>query len=453
MSALLPSRPRIFRRSTWREAQHVTDALRTETVGGALLLAAAVAAILWANTPWADAYTALREVTVGPAALHLDLTLEQWASDGLLAVFFFVAGLELKHELVVGDLRDPAKAALPVAAAACGVVVPALVFFAVAGSLSDGSGDVLGGWAIPTATDIAFALAVLAVLGTHLPSALRSFLLTLAVVDDLIAITIIALFYTGHLDVAALLLALVPIAVFGVLAQRRVARWWLLVPVAAVAWALVHASGIHATVAGVVLGMLVPVRTGPRDRGGPSLAARIEHRVRPFSAGVAVPVFAFMAAGVTVLGGGLGAAFHDPAALGVVLALVVGKAVGVLGGTWSFARFTRAELDDDLAWTDVLGLSLLAGMGFTVSLLIGGLAYGPSSARDEHIKVAVLAGSLLAAALAAVVLRLRNRVYRRIEAEEQRDEDGDGVPDCFEPEPVDAAAVGPASRRTDEAHG
>ena len=193
------------------------------------------------------------------------------------------------------------------------------------------------------------------------------------------------------------------------------------------------------------------VAAGPGRGNG--LAARIEHRVRPFSAGVAVPVFAFMAAGVTVLGGGLGAAFHDPAALGVVLALVVGKAVGVLGGTWSFARFTRAELDDDLAWTDVLGLSLLAGMGFTVSLLIGGLAYGPSSARDEHIKVAVLAGSLLAAALAAVDLRLRNRVYRRIEAEEQRDEDGDGVPDCFEPEPVDAAAVGPASRRTDEAHG
>ena len=160
---------------------------------------------------------------------------------------------------MVGDLRDPAKAALPVAAAACGVALPALVFFAVASRLGDGSGDVLAGWAIPTATDIAFALAVLAVLGTHLPSALRSFLLTLAVVDDLIAITIIALFYTDHLDVWSLLLALVPIALFGVLVQRRVSSWWLLLPVAAVAWALVHASGIHATVAGVVLGMLVPV--------------------------------------------------------------------------------------------------------------------------------------------------------------------------------------------------
>jgi len=450
MSTLLPPRPRLFHRSTWRETQRVTNALRTETVGGALLLAAAVAAIVWANTPWVDAYTGLRDLTVGPAALHLDLTLEQWASDGLLAVFFFVAGLELKHELVVGDLRDPAKAALPVAAAACGVVVPAVVFFAVARGLGGGSGDLLAGWAIPTATDIAFALAVLAVLGTHLPSALRSFLLTLAVVDDLIAITIIALFYTDSLNVTSLLLALVPIAVFGVLVQRRVCPWWLLLPIAALAWGLVHASGIHATVAGVVLGMLVPVRTGPRDRGGRSLASRIEHRVRPFSAGVAVPVFAFMAAGVTVVGGGLGAAFGDPAALGVVLALVVGKALGVLGGTWGFARFTRAELDDELAWTDVLGLSLLAGIGFTVSLLIGGLAYGPGSARDEHIKVAVLVGSLTAAVLAAVVLRLRNRVYRRIAVEEQRDDDGDGVPDCFEPEPQPAATGGRSGRAEDD---
>jgi len=447
----LPPRPRLFHRSTWRETQRVTDALRTETVGGALLLGAAVAAIAWANTPWAGAYTGLRDLTVGPSALHLHLTLEQWASDGLLAVFFFVAGLELKRELVVGDLRDPAKAALPVAAALCGVVVPALVFLAVAGGPGGGSGNVLAGWAIPTATDIAFALAVLAVLGTHLPSALRSFLLTLAVVDDLIAITIIALFYTDRLNATSLLLALVPIAVFGFLVQRRIAPWWLLIPIAALAWALVHASGIHATVAGVVLGMLVPVRASVRDRGGRSLADRIEHRVRPFSAGVAVPVFAFMAAGVTVVGGGLGAAFDDPAALGVMVALVVGKALGVLGGTWGFARFTRAELDDDLAWTDVLGLSLLAGIGFTVSLLIGGLAYGPGSLRNEHTKVAVLVGSCTAAVLAAVVLRLRNRVYRRIALEEQRDEDGDGVPDCFEPEPEPAAAVTLDGRRSSHA--
>ena len=424
-------RQRLFRRSTWPEVQRVTAALRTETVGGILLLVAAVVAVVWANSPWSDGYAALRDLRVGPAALHLDLSLAQWASDGLLAVFFFVAGLELKREFVVGDLADPAKAALPVAAALCGVALPA-VLFVVVSHLAGGSGDVLRGWAVPTATDIAFALAVLAVINTHLPSALRSFLLTLAVVDDLVAITIIALFYTDHLDVRALLLALVPLAVFGVLVQRRVDRWWLLVPVAAATWALVHASGIHATVAGVALAMLVPVRTGPRDRTTRhTLADRFEHRVRPFSAAVAVPVFAFMAAGVTVVGGGLADALRDPAALGVVLGLVLGKMLGVFGGTWGFARFTRAELDSDLAWPDVFGLSLLAGVGFTVSLLIGELAYGPESPRDEHVKLAVLTGSVTAALIATIALRVRNRHYRLVCAREEVDADHDGVPDVF----------------------
>ena len=399
---------------------------------------------MWANSPWSDGYAALRAFEVGPDSLHLHLSLGTWAADGLLAIFFFVAGLELKRELVIGDLKDPAKAALPVAAALCGVAVPALLFVAVASGLArgdDAGGDLLSGWAIPTATDIAFALAVLAVLGTHLPSALRSFLLTLAVVDDLVAITIIALFYTDSLDVRSLLLALIPLALFGFLIQRRITHWWLLVPLALTAWALVHASGIHATVAGVVLGMLVPVRRRPHDSASkdnpskPTLSARIEHRIRPLSAGFAVPVFAFFAAGVSLLGaepgGGLGAAFLDPAALGVIVALVVGKAIGVFGGTWLFARFTRAELDEHLEWSDVFGISLLAGIGFTVSLLIGDLAYGPGSARDEHVKFGVLVGSVIAAALAAVVLHRRNRVYRQIELDESRDDDSDGVPDAF----------------------
>ncbi|HET8599015.1 MAG TPA: Na+/H+ antiporter NhaA [Segeticoccus sp.] len=435
---MLPSRPRLFRRSSWPEVQHVTAALRTETVGGGLLLGFALLALVWANTPWAHSYFALRDVTLGPSTLQLHLSLATWAADGLLALFFFVAGLELKHELVLGDLSHPAKATLPVVAAVSGVALPAVVFVVVSSALG-GTGEALRGWAVPTATDIAFALAVLAVLGTHLPSALRSFLLTLAVVDDLIAITIIAAFYTDHLSVAALLLSLVPVALFGLLVQRRVGRWWLLVPLALIAWALVHASGVHATVAGVVLGLLVPVRRGPRDPADrPTLAERLDHLLHPVSAGVAVPLFAFMAAGVTVVGGGFGAAFADPVGLAVVLALVAGKAVGVFGGTWVTARFTRAELDEDLAWSDVLGLSLLAGIGFTVSLLVGELAFGAGSARDSHIKIAVLTGSLVAALLAAVVLRRRNRAYRRIALEEARDDDHDGVPDCFR-----GAAEGP----------
>ena len=442
-----PLRPRLFARTTWQEAQRVSGALRTETVGGALLLAAAIAALAWANSPWHAAYAGLRDTTLGPRALHLDLTLGQWAADGLLALFFFVAGLELKREFLVGELRTPARAALPVAAALCGVALPAIgyaVTVTVLGAGGGAGGGALRGWAIPTATDIAFALAVLAVIGTHLPSALRSFLLTLAVVDDLVAITIIAIFYTKSLDLALLALALVPLALFAALVQRRVAHWWLLLPLAALTWGLVHASGIHATVAGVLLGLAVPVkprgrvsrlsrvpRVSPLD-ADVDVAQRFEHRLRPLSAGVAVPVFAFFAAGVRVVGGGFGDTLADEAALAVVLGLVLGKLVGVFGGTWVFARFTRAELDDDLAWWDVVGLSLLAGIGFTVSLLVGELAFGAGSPRDEHVKLAVLVGSLIAAALATVVLRARNRVYRRLAELESRDDDGNGVPDCFE---------------------
>jgi NhaA family Na+:H+ antiporter len=430
-------RPRLLARSTWREAQFVTTALRTETVGGALLLAGALAALVWANSPWRSTYSALHDLRAGPAGLHLDLSLAQWAADGLLAIFFFVAGLEVKREVLVGDLRSPSRAALPVAAALCGVALPAAVYAASVTFLG-GSGDVLRGWAVPTATDIAFALAVLALVGTHLPSALRSFLLTLAVVDDLVAIAIIAVFYTGDLDLPVLGLALLPLAGFAWLVQRRVTRWWLLVPLAAATWVLVLQSGVHATVAGVLLGLVVPVR--PRSRvpristhgADVDVAERFEHRMRPLSAGVAVPVFAFFAAGVRVVGGGLAESLADEAALAVVAALVAGKFVGVLGGTWLFARFSRAELDEDLSWWDVTGLALLGGIGFTVSLLVSALAFGSGSPRDQHVRLAVLAGSLLSALLAAGVLRARNRVYRRIEEAESLDADGDGVPDCFQ---------------------
>lgn len=432
MSTQVPSSPRLFGRGSYTEASRIADVLRKETVGGALLLAATVVALVWANSPWAASYQAARELSFGPAALHLDLTVGAWAADGLLAIFFFVAGLELKREFVAGDLRDPRRAALPVAAAVGGMIVPALVYVA----LTSGSEGALRGWAIPTATDIAFALAVLAVVGRHLPSALRTFLLTLAVVDDLLAITIIAFFYTADLDVAPLLLALVPLAAFAALVQRRVRTWWLLLPLAAATWALVHASGVHATVAGVLLAFAVPVVRSAAAGGpdaGPGLAEHFEHRWRPLSAGVAVPVFALFAAGVT-LGGfsGFVDAVRDPVAIGVVVALVVGKAVGILLATAVVARFTRAQLDDDLTWSDVLGLALLAGIGFTVSLLIGELAFGAGTQRDDDVKVGVLLGSLVAALLATVVLRARNRTYRVISEREATDSDADGVPDVYQ---------------------
>jgi Na+:H+ antiporter, NhaA family len=428
----------IFDRGSWPEARRIADLLRTETVGGLLLVGAAVVALVWANSPWADGYRALSELRVGPAALHLDLTLAQWAADGLLAIFFFVAGLELKREFVAGDLRDPRRAALPVAAAVGGMVAPALLYVLV-----NAGGDALAGWAIPTATDIAFALAVLALISTHLPAALRTFLLTLAVVDDLLAIVVIAIFYTDSLSPVPLLLALVPLGLFALLVQRRVRAWWLLLPLAAATWVLVHESGVHATVAGVLLGFAVPVvrrAAGP----GPGLAEHFEHRFRPISAGVAVPLFAFFASGVTVLGSG-GADPVNRVTAGVVLGLVVGKTVGVLGSTWLVQRFTRASLAPGLSWWDVLGLAMLGGIGFTVSLLIGELAFGAGTERDEQAKIGILAGSLLAALLATVLLRIRNRHYRRLWAEEQVDADADGVPDVYQTDDRRDPGPGPVS--------
>jgi NhaA family Na+:H+ antiporter len=428
-----PPHRHLFGRGSWPEVSRIGDILRTETVGGALLLGAAVLALIWANSPWASGYQDLVAFKVGPQALHLDLTLGKWAADGLLAIFFFVAGLELKREFVAGDLRDPRRAVLPVAAAAGGMAVPALIYVAVNAGLTGGA---LRGWAVPTATDIAFALAVLAVISTHLPAALRTFLLTLAVVDDLLAILIIAVFYTSSLSLLPLAAALVPLGVFAVLVQRQVRAWWLLLPLAAATWALVHASGVHATVAGVLLGFMVPVISG-RPGEGHGLAEHFERRWRPLSAGFAVPVFAFFAAGVSVAGaGGLGETLRDPVTIGIVLGLVVGKCVGVLGSTWLVQRFTRATLGDGVSWWDVFGLALLAGIGFTVSLLIGELAFGVGSEKDEHARIGILAGSLISAVLAMVVLRARNTHYRRVCAAEAVDADADGIPDVWDNDPV-----------------
>jgi NhaA family Na+:H+ antiporter len=414
-----PSRLRLFARvASASERARLAAVLREETVGGALLVAAAAIALVWANSPWGDAYETVRETVVGPSSLHLDLTLGAWAADGLLAIFFFVAGLELKRELVAGDLRDPRRAALPIAAAVGGMVVPALLFVAVNRLAADGD---TAGWAIPSATDIAFALAVLAVISRHLPVALRTFLLTLAVVDDLLAIIVIAVFYTSELDVLMLALALAPIAAFGALAQRRVRHWWLLVPLAVAAWALVHASGVHATVAGVLLAFTVPVLRSEAAGGpdaGPGLAEHLEHRLRPLSAGVAVPIFALLSAALAFGGlDGLVDALSDPVALGIIAGLALGKVVGIVAAAAAVARFTGAALDEALSWLDVVGLGLLGGVGFTVSLLIGELAYGADPLRSEAVKVGVLAGSLLAVAAATIVLRARDRVYRRLAAE------------------------------------
>ncbi len=425
----------LFSPGSWTETGRIAAILRKETVGGALLLLATVVALVWANTPLSASYFALRDTEIGPAALHLNLTVGEWAADGLLAIFFFVAGLELKREFVAGDLRDPKRAVVPIAAAVGGMVVPAVLYLVIAG----GTGP--RGWAVPTATDIAFALAVLAVISTHLPAALRTFLLTLAVVDDLLAIIVIAIFYTSDMSPLYLLLALLPLGLFTLLVQRGISSWWLLLPLAAATWALVHASGVHATVAGVLLGFAVPVRTRSRRQTAdearspddPGLAEHLEHVWRPISSGVAVPIFALFSAGVLIGGwSGLQSALTDPIAIGIIVGLVVGKPIGILAATFLASRVTRQPLQRGLTWPDVTGIAILGGIGFTVSLLIGELAFGGGSAADDHVKVAVLAGSVAAAVLAAILLRARNRRYRALYDEENRDDDHDGIPDIYE---------------------
>ncbi|MFJ7263632.1 Na+/H+ antiporter NhaA [Streptomyces globosus] len=409
----------------WPERRAIAEALRTETIGGLVLLAAAVIALIWANSPLGDVYQQIRDFHFGIPALGLDLSVGHWTADGLLAVFFLVAGIELKRELVVGELRTPATAALPVVAALCGMAVPAALYALTAG-LGGGSPD---GWAVPMATDIAFALAVLAVISTHLPAALRAFLLTLAVVDDLGAILIIAVFFTSDLNFWALGGALAGLAVFYALQRFRVRGWWWYVPLGMATWALMYNSGIHATVAGVAMGLILRTTTDKGEETSPG--ARTSHLLHPFSAGVAVPLFALFAAGVSISGGALAEVFTGPEPLGVVVGLVAGKILGVFGGTYLAARYTRARLNPDLAWADVFGLAVLAGIGFTVALLIGELAF-PGAEAGEHVKAAVLVGSLIAAVLAAVLLRRRNGIYRRLYEEETLDADADGIPDIYQ---------------------
>ncbi|MEV7864639.1 Na+/H+ antiporter NhaA [Streptomyces sp. NPDC088124] len=413
------------------ERNYLAEQLRTETVGGVLLLVAAVAALVWANTPLSGSYDAVREFHLGPGSLGLDLSVQHWAADGLLALFFFVAGIELKRELVAGELREPKAAALPVIAALSGMAAPALVYVLV-NTVSGGS---LDGWAVPVATDIAFALAVLAVLGTSLPSALRAFLLTLAVVDDLFAILIIAVFFTSELDFLALGGAFAGLAVFWLLLRSGVRGWYVYVPLALVIWGLMYNSGVHATIAGVAMGLML--RCTRREGEEQSPGEHIEHLVRPLSAGLAVPLFALFSAGVSVSGGALGQVFTEPETLGVVLGLVVGKAVGIFGGTWLAVRFTRAELNEDLAWPDVFALAALAGIGFTVSLLIGELAFTGDPGLTDEVKAAVLTGSLIAAVLAGILLKMRVRKYRALYEAEELDEDRDGIPDIYEQDDPD----------------
>lgn len=392
----------LFARLTPGGLRNYLDTLRAESTGGVLLVVAAVVALVWANSPWQDLYYSIRDTEIGPEALHLRLSVGEWAADGLLAIFFFVVGLELKREIVEGELRNLGTAIVPVVAAVGGMAVPAGLFLAVNLTAEAGGPH---GWAIPTATDIAFAVAVLGLVGRGLPTALRAFLLTLAVVDDLLAIVVIAVGYSSGVHLWWLLAAAVPVLLFA-LGVRRGLPWPLLLVLGVLAWGFLHASGVHATIAGVALGLVVPV----------AAAERLEHRWRPASAGFAVPVFALFAAGVTVGPEALRAAAQDPVARGITVGLVLGKPVGILLATWLVSRVRGVSLAPGLRWADVGAVGALAGIGFTVSLLIASLAFGEGSPHTEHATVGVLLSSVLAALIGAALLLWRGRRHDALRA-------------------------------------
>ena len=434
-------------RGEYLESLWIEKILRRETIGGLIIVGAAFLAVILANSPLADAYFGLRStyLSIGFGDAAMKISVGHFTADGLLAIFFFLVGLELKREFISGELRDPRKAIVPVVAAVGGVIVPAVIYVSITQAM--GVPEAARGWAIPIATDIAFALAVLALVGTWLPLALRTFLLTLAVVDDLIGITVIAIFYADDLHIGNLALSLAVVVVYGFLVQRYQnffaerfgAAWLILLPMGIVAWFFMYGSGVHATIAGVLLAFTVPVlrpraerKVEPSDPAD-GLAGIFEHRFRPFSAGVAVPLFAFFAAGVSL---GSGSQFVEllfsPVSLGIMVALVVGKTVGVVVATWLITRLPGLSLPRGMAWIDLVGIALLAGIGFTVSLLIGELSFGLGTVFGDEAKLGILVGSVIAALLAAVILGGRNRYYRSVAEDDARDENHDGIPDVFQ---------------------
>jgi NhaA family Na+:H+ antiporter len=421
----------------------------TEAAGGVILLACAVVALLWANSPWSGAYADLwgTRLTVGVGDRALSKPLQLWVNDALMAIFFFVVGLEIKREVLVGELATPRRAALPAAAALGGAVVPALIYAAV-----NAGGPGSSGWGVPMATDIAFALGVLALVGSRVPVALRIFLAALAIVDDLMAVLVIAVFYTADVDLGSLGLAAGLLAVL-VLANRlgvyQPAVYGL---IGVGVWLAVLQSGVHATVAGVLLAMTIPARTrmdpdafvdrsravladferaGGRGAGvlttgrrqeavleiESAVAAvqaplqRLEHALHPWVAYAIMPLFALANAGVA-FGGGDG--FEGRIVLGIVLGLVVGKQVGITLAAWLAVRSGLAVLPEGVGWRHIYGVAWVAGIGFTMSLFIANLAFAEAALLDSA-KIGVLVASTIAGAVGFLVLRSTGTPERRAE--------------------------------------
>ena len=395
--------PKVFTRPrTERDERWIKDALKDETFAGALLMISALIAIIVANSSLSSWYFDLLSTKFEIPFLTLNLTIAHWVSDGLLAIFFFIAGLELKHELVHGSLSEKSRAIVPVVAALAGMLIPIGIFTLMV----RGDEEAIQGWAIPMATDIAFALAVLAVAGRRLPTEIRAFLLTVAVVDDLGAISVIAVFYSEKFNFAYFALTCASLASFWLLHRIGKAHVLIALPIALLAWWAMYKSGIHATVSGVALALIVPNK--PRPGSDFSTAERCEARVHPISVLIVIPLFAFVAAGVDIRSSGIIEGVTSPIGSAIIFALVIGKFLGIFGATYLFTRFTRATLAENLRWRDVSAIGLLAGIGFTVSLLIVELSYEQSQALSDA-KVGVLAASVIASLLAVALLRIQSR--------------------------------------------
>jgi Na+:H+ antiporter, NhaA family len=409
-------RPRLIR--------PLVDFLHTEAAGGVALVAAAVVALLWANSPWDASYDELwtTHLAVALGDWELDLDLRDWINDGLMALFFFVVGLEIKRELVEGELRDPRRAALPVWAALGGMIVPALIYAAF-----NAGGDGSKGWGIPMATDIAIAVGVLSLMGSRVSPSLKLFLLALAIVDDIGAIVVIAVFYTEDIGVEALLVSAGLVVVAAAMRRAGITSVAPYAVIGAALWLALHESGVHATLAGVVLGLMTPTQpirrpelvdageladvssyeaarqTATVARESVSVVEWLEHQLHPWTSFVIVPLFVLANAGVPLSVAAVSDALGSSVAGGIMVGLVVGKFVGVAGFTWLAARLRMARLPDDATWSGILGVSALAGIGFTVSIFITDLAFADTSLQDEA-KIAILAASVLAATIGTALL-------------------------------------------------
>jgi len=389
-----------------RTESALREFLEGEAAGGIFLIVASVAALLFANVPgWSEAYFRWLHMPAGPDLGHGPMTARLWINDGLMAVFFLLVGLEIKREFVDGQLTSWERRRLPVVAAAAGMLMPALVYLL----LTARAPGLTGGWAIPAATDIAFAIGVLALLGSRAPASLKLFLTTVAIVDDMGSVAIIALAYTAHIDTLALGLAALTLGVMYVLGSSGVRRLWPYLALAVLLWFFVFRSGVHSTIAGVATAIMIPITPSP---GAPDDAHsplhRLEHALHPWSAYLIVPLFGFANAGLSFAGLSP-AILLAPLPLAIALGLFLGKQIGIFGAIWIATKTGFARLPGHARWTQVYGISLLAGIGFTMSLFIGGLAFPDRPELVSEVKIGVLAGSILSAIAGFTVLRLASR--------------------------------------------